>query len=509
MYLGIWYRQIQPRTYVWLANRDAPVTSSFAKLTIDDDGNISLVDRAETVVWSSNRSTAGVDTVAQLLDSGNFVVRRENDDDPENYIWQSFDYPTDTLLPEMKLGLSHGINRFIKSWKTTNDPASGDYSLEMSITGFPEIIIWNKKRKISRSGPFNGRRFSGIPEMKGVSIMQMQFEFQMTYDDVYYSYTMLNASMHSRLIINSSGHISRYNWAETTKTWILYWFFPRDECDNFRHCGTFGICDANRFPVCRCLDGLRPRDERAWFDLQDVSGGCVRSSKLDCGSDGFLQLKNMKLPEASKAFVDKTMNLSMCRESCKRDCSCRAYANMNVTRGGSGCAIWAVDLTDTRQYVESESGSENIDEGGGQDLYVRVAASDLVQSPTTKNSKKGKNVVKIVAIVVGACVGLITLSVLIYLKRKNTQRLKKSIALRRGPQERTNGKTDMDELDLPLFDFITLAMATNNFSDANELGRGGFGCVYKVVEYGHQPSASRTPKFLSHNGRRTDAVVTF
>ena len=38
----------------------------------------------------------------------------------------------------------------------------------------------------------------------------------------------------------------------------------------------------------------------------------------------------------------------------------------------------------------------------------------------------------------------------------------------------------MDELDLPMFDFRTLAMATNNFSDGNQLGEGGFGRVYKV-----------------------------
>ena len=31
------------------------------------------------------------------------------------------------------------------------------------------------------------------------------------------------------------------------------------------------------------------------------------------------------------------------------------------------------------------------------------------------------------------------------------------------------------------FDFRTIAVATENFSDANKLGQGGFGAVYKVI----------------------------
>lgn len=42
-------------------------------------------------------------------------------------------------------------------------------------------------------------------------------------------------------------------------------------------------------------------------------------------------------------------------------------------------------------------------------------------------------------------------------------------------------KIDSEDLDLPLFKLITVADATNNFSDDNKLGEGGFGPVYKVI----------------------------
>lgn len=37
--------------------------------------------------------------------------------------------------------------------------------------------------------------------------------------------------------------------------------------------------------------------------------------------------------------------------------------------------------------------------------------------------------------------------------------------------------------ELPLFKFVVLATATDHFSEANKLGTGGFGPVYKVASH--------------------------
>lgn len=42
-------------------------------------------------------------------------------------------------------------------------------------------------------------------------------------------------------------------------------------------------------------------------------------------------------------------------------------------------------------------------------------------------------------------------------------------------------KNSDEDLELPLFDFTTLANATNGFSMHSKLGEGGFGTVYKVI----------------------------
>lgn len=41
---------------------------------------------------------------------------------------------------------------------------------------------------------------------------------------------------------------------------------------------------------------------------------------------------------------------------------------------------------------------------------------------------------------------------------------------------------DEKGIDVPFFDLQSILEATDNFSDANKLGQGGYGPVYKVIE---------------------------
>ncbi|CAL5344754.1 unnamed protein product [Camellia sinensis] len=163
-YLGIWYNNIPVQTIVWVANRDRPLNDSSGGLKIGDDGNLILLDSGGTVAWSSGiQNISSKPTVARLLDSGNLVLRSENGGSTESYIWQSFDPPSDTLIAGMKFGwdLKIGLDRYLTSWKSADDPSLGDFSYVLDLDGLPQTVIRKGSVKQHRSGIWNGLQFNG------------------------------------------------------------------------------------------------------------------------------------------------------------------------------------------------------------------------------------------------------------------------------------------------------------------------------------------------------------
>ncbi|XVF77733.1 hypothetical protein PTKIN_Ptkin14bG0070600 [Pterospermum kingtungense] len=460
-YLGIWYNtnKVAVRTVVWVANRETPISGRSGLLSITSRGVLHLSNNTSIIFWSSNTSRHPQNPVAELLNSGNLVVRDGDENMKDNVLWQSFDYPSDTLLPGMKLGKDFitGKETFLTSWKSADDPAQGQFSLRIDSHGFPQLVIMKGPNLYFRSGSWNGLRFNGTPLQKKNNIYS--FEFTFNEKEVYYTYKLYNSSHVSRLIVNQSGPLQRFVWIDRTQTWFLFVSTLVDNCDNYALCGGYGRCDIAGFPVCECLEGFLPKFPTDWSVL-DWTGGCVRRTKLSCGSDdGFLKHSGVKLPDTSSSWFNVTMSLEMCREMCLKNCSCAAYANSDIRGGGSGCLLWFNDLMDIRQLSE-----------GGQDLYIRMAASELDHIEKQRHTKQKKmRIVKILLIFV---VGSLLIGLLLF------------IWMRHQSQVSTKGEDRRDEdsndnIELPRFYFNTVATATDNFSSNNKLGEGGFGPVYK------------------------------
>lgn len=157
-YLGIWYNNIPIQTVVWVANRDGPITNFPAVLNLTADGNLALHNNTSNVIWLTNTSNVS-DPIVQLLDSGKLVLT----DNSKRLVWQSFDYPSDTWLPGMKLGFNQHLDWHLTSWKSPSDPSPGTYSCKANPHGYHEIGFWNSTILAFRSGPWIGHGFSGYP----------------------------------------------------------------------------------------------------------------------------------------------------------------------------------------------------------------------------------------------------------------------------------------------------------------------------------------------------------
>nr|QUS47409.1 S receptor kinase [Raphanus sativus] len=478
-YLGIWYKKVSQKTYAWVANRNNPLSNSTGTLKISGN-NIVLLGQSNNTVWSTNltRGNARSPVIAELLPNGNFVMRYSNNRDPSGFLWQSFDFPTDTLLPEMKLGYDFktGRNRFLTSWKSSDDPSSGDFTYKLDIRrGLPEFILMNGPYETQRSGPWNGIEFSGIPEVQGLNYMV--YNYTKNGEEIAYSFHMTNQSIYSRLTIGDY-KLNRYTWIPPSQGWSMFWILPADGCDTLYFCGSYSYCDLNTSPICNCIRGFVPKNQERW-DLRDGSQGCIRTTRLSCSGDGFFQLNNMNLPDTKRATVDRTIDVRKCEERCLSDCNCTSFATADVRNGGLGCVFWTGELVEIRKQVV-----------GGQDLYVRLNAADLDFSSGEKRDRTGK----IIGWGIGVSVMLI-LSVIGFCFWKRRERRAKAdatpIVYKVGNQVLMNevvlprkkrffsGDDKVEDLELPLMEFEAVVTATEYFSDFNKVGEGGFGIVYK------------------------------
>ncbi|XP_038895961.1 G-type lectin S-receptor-like serine/threonine-protein kinase At4g27290 [Benincasa hispida] len=440
-YLGIWYKNI-PQTVVWVANRDKPLVNSTAILTFNGE-NLVLQNENDGIVWSSTSSEPVKEPIAQLLDNGNLVLRESGF---ENYLWQSFDYPSDTLLPGMKLGwdLKTGMNWKLTSWKSSNDPSSGDFTYGMDPGGLPQFETRKDHVTTYRGGPWFGSRFSGTSPLRETEIHYPRFNYSA--EETIFSFESTK-NLTVRYALNTEGYFEEYYWIDDENKWYSLYKLPGDGCDYYGHCGNFGICTSSVIPLCNCIHGFQPKSPDDWKKHWWLDG-CVRRDNKTCkNGEGFKRISNVKLPDSSGDLVNVNMSIHDCGAACLSDCSCLAYGIMELSTGGYGCITWFKKLVDIRILPEN-----------GQDIYVRLAASEL--------SSDNRKLIFVLSVSVASLISfLVLVACFIYWRRRRI--------------EGNEVRSQENEVEMPLYDFTVIVTATNNFSFSNKIGQGGFGPVYK------------------------------
>ncbi|CAL1373066.1 unnamed protein product [Linum trigynum] len=306
---------------IWQANPTPPSPSWSDRTRLSFSGRLVLSDSRRGVIWSTT-GTDPTDTVV-LLNNSNLQVKRN---DPvsarEVVVWQSFDFPGNTLV--------EGQN--FSSSATALVAAGGRYAMRLGDdfmamyadfdgSGVPDRIYWKHKALEARADVVPGRgpiRLRVEPE--GFLGMYQNGSGTTPVDvQSFNSFRRRVGGGFYIVRIEPDGNLKGYNWDGAS--WVLEYQAVPDGCGLPDPCGSYGLCRPGG-PTCSCLDET---DETR--SSRPTGGQCLPAPRGNfCGQrDGFRVLRRfgVDLP-FNKELTDYVMTPSLgeCEGSCERNCTC-------------------------------------------------------------------------------------------------------------------------------------------------------------------------------------------
>ncbi|KAK1372647.1 hypothetical protein POM88_028840 [Heracleum sosnowskyi] len=431
-YIGIWFKKVSPQTIVWVANRHRSVTDKYSSELKVVDGNLVLFDETHTEVWSTNtKSHESYNVVAVLLDEGNLVLRNGSSN---TTVWQSWDYPSDTYLPGGYIGEHKRANRkqILTSWKNSEDPTPGLYTLELDTLGNQFLIRRNRSQQIWTTGAWNGQIFTNIPEM--TERRDSYFTYISNATSAYFTYT---ASITTRQIMDYNGQVKHLIWLPNEHKWSVIWSEPKTQCQVNASCGAYGVCNNISSPFCNCLPAFKSRFEKSWT-LGDYSGGCERRMELKCSNvnttsrsaDIFQEHSYVKWPDNPQAL--SAVNSVGCKFNCLSNISCTAYAYYE-----KACFTWNGDLFNMQQL--------SVDDNSGRIIYIRVHSSEFP-----------KNKMKNIYTVVGGSIATVLVFSCLLLIAIRRYKLGRATEIAKAAEGASiTAKADVYSYGMMLFEFVS------------------------------------------------------
>ncbi|XP_060667648.1 G-type lectin S-receptor-like serine/threonine-protein kinase SD1-13 isoform X2 [Ziziphus jujuba] len=444
-HLGIWFRNDRNQKPVWVALREISFIKSTGFLTIQYDGNLVISDiLTVTNIVNSGALATSNETSAKILDTGNLILMERG-----KTIWQSFDYPTDTLLPGMSLGwFNMNTDRFrmrhLTSWLIPSNPNKGDYSLGIDPSNMTKFNVW-RKDAYQQIGFWDGRVFRFF--FQPLLANHYNISFESNTNDSYLTFNKAGSNILSWFVLESDGTIKEFNMVG-------------EEISSVNH----SLCDATL-----------PRN----------STGCLVLTPMTCKDEDYFTDIRGFLPNSMVVIWPASSGTGDCELMCRSNCSCVGY--VFLVDDGTGCKLY---------YGNKDDLLKNIGRGNNT-VFVRGDAS--------KSDHQKKRNLLLIIIVPLTSLTLIILTKFLYTFPRikgspgGMEEVQTSLAsqLRTSNDQNREGVFEFSinkDHELPLLSFSSVMAATDNFSLCNKIGEGAFGPVYKGKLQGHNIAVKRLSK---------------
>ncbi|CAN1263446.1 G-type lectin S-receptor-like serine/threonine-protein kinase LECRK3 [Linum perenne] len=463
--VAILFDKMPERTIVWSANRNR-LAPSGSTVQLTSGGRLVVADPSGRQLWTPIEASA---SYAAMLDTGNFVLAARD----SSTLWESFDHPTDTLLPTQILNrgsqliakysrTNHSLGRF--KFILQNDGYLGQFT-----TTYPQMGsnfgYWNfpSPAPLGHRLIFNLSGFMYLASNNG-SVLSSVFSNGESNQEFYQRVT-LDFDGVLRYYVYPKGNDSRggNRWSSG---WTISYFQPLNLCIQVMGKTGSGACGYNSYcqlgndqnPICRCPEGyvlLDPSDENKGC-IQDFAPQDCRLDESDCRLDESDAFDLVVMPNAD--WVDgeytalESYTEDMCRQACLSDCQC------DVAIHGRGFC-WKKRMPLSNGRVDARVGVKAL-------IKVRKFNSTMPSSCSVPEKKKKKD--KSALIIIGSV--LLTVTFLFLSKRRENQGNRIDVL----DQEKDSLSTNLHR-----FSFSQLELATEKFKEV--LGSGASGTVYKGI----------------------------
>ncbi|XXG46273.1 hypothetical protein AAC387_Pa02g1156 [Persea americana] len=329
--LAIWFQKLPERTVIWSANRDNPVQGD-SRVELTNNGYLVLYDHQGSEIWK--KPNAGNDRVtsASMLDKGNFALLSTD----SSLIWESFNEPTDTILPTQGLNKSSHLSSSL----TQFDYSKGSFQLRLQDdgrlvlylvavpSGFTYAPYWlTDTAGVGLQVVFNESGYIYLKLINGTSVSLTPGNIVSTQD--FYHRATLDFDGVLRQYVYPKTNESRASWASE---WSIVMYEPPNVCLSVLTSLGSGTCGFNSFCAldeeqktsCRCPPGysyLDPNNTFAGCKQDFAPQSCQLGGETEASQFEMKELRNVDwaLNDYEKYYP---INEDRCRQACLADCYC-------------------------------------------------------------------------------------------------------------------------------------------------------------------------------------------